>query len=285
MTVTDQSNVLNREIKQNEAQYNLDRKAAKISVLSFNNLDKYEYFTGEDWGLKPSTVEQAKFEYSPLGKIFNKGLSEEDKKGGLLKKLKNIEGKNEEQLKAIEGQRKKQLEQIKNINIDLKPLKIISFFSTISEDAKKLMENINVIDDWLDTAQLICRKTDGKTKYDFNKFIFPWKFTSKIYRYDLTLKEAKDDQQKLEILINKLNNNYNPKTKIKIKEKTNAIKSAKRLLFTREEIINAFKKGIFPYIDGCQVEKETDEDTDEELDTTITPELESEEFAAERRNQ
>ena len=42
-------------------------------------------------GLKPSTIEQAKFEYSPLGKIFNKGLKEEDKKEGLLKRLKNIE--------------------------------------------------------------------------------------------------------------------------------------------------------------------------------------------------
>ena len=43
-------------------------------------------------GLKSSTVEQAKFEYSPLGKIFNKGLEkEEDKKEGLLKRLKNIE--------------------------------------------------------------------------------------------------------------------------------------------------------------------------------------------------
>ena len=28
---------------QNEAQYNLDRKAAKISALSSNNLNKYEY--------------------------------------------------------------------------------------------------------------------------------------------------------------------------------------------------------------------------------------------------
>ena len=45
---------------QNEAQYDLDRKAAKISALSSNNLDKYEYLTGEDLGLKPSTVEQAK---------------------------------------------------------------------------------------------------------------------------------------------------------------------------------------------------------------------------------
>ena len=43
-------------------------------------------------GLKPSTVEQAKFEYSPLRKIFNKGLDkEEEKKEGLLKRLKNIE--------------------------------------------------------------------------------------------------------------------------------------------------------------------------------------------------
>ena len=49
------------------------------------------------------------------------------------------------------------------------------------------------------------------------------------------------------------------------------------------------EKGVFPYIDGFQVKKETDEetdeDTDEEIDTTIMPELESEESAAERRNQ
>ena len=62
---------------------------------------------GEDLGLKPSTVEQARFEYSPLGRFFNKGLKEEDKKEGLLKRLKNIEGKNEEQLKAIKDQGKK----------------------------------------------------------------------------------------------------------------------------------------------------------------------------------
>ena len=72
--------------------------------------------TGEDLDLKPSTVAQAKFEYSPLGKIFNKGLSEEDKKAGLFKRIKNIENKNEEQLKAIEDQGKKQLEQLKNID-------------------------------------------------------------------------------------------------------------------------------------------------------------------------
>ena len=80
MTVTDQINILNRKIKQNESQYALGREAAKISALSSNNLDKYELLTGEDLGLKPSTIKQGKFEYSPLGKMFHKGLSEENKK-------------------------------------------------------------------------------------------------------------------------------------------------------------------------------------------------------------
>ena len=56
--------------------------------MSSKNLGKYEYLTDEDLGLKPTTVEQAKFQYSPLGKIFNKGLKEEDKKEGLLKRQK-----------------------------------------------------------------------------------------------------------------------------------------------------------------------------------------------------
>ena len=118
MTITDQIKILDRKIMQNEAQYNLDRKAAKISALSSNNLDKYEYLTGEDLGLKPSSVEQAKFEYSPLGKVFSKGLDEDkDKKEGLLKRLKNIEGKNEEQLKVLKDQLEKQpiISKVKNM--------------------------------------------------------------------------------------------------------------------------------------------------------------------------
>ena len=47
MTVTDQIKILDRNVMQNEAQYDLDGKAVKISELSSNNLDKYEYLTGE----------------------------------------------------------------------------------------------------------------------------------------------------------------------------------------------------------------------------------------------
>ena len=243
-----------------------------MSALSSNNLDKYEYLTCEDLGLKPSTVEQAKFEYSPLGKIFKKGLSKEDKKEGLLKRLKNIDEKNNT---AIE-QRKKQLEEIK----DSKLLKTISSFSTISEKAKKLIDNIKKTDGWFENAQLFCTNTDGKTKYEFNKFMLSLKFTMKIHHYNLTLQKAKDDQQKLQILINKLNNNYNPASKIKIKEKDNTLKSAKILYFIKNDIIDAFQKGA----DGFHVEKETDEDIDDEMDTTIMAKLESQESAAVTRN-
>ena len=65
---------------QNEVQYDLEWKAAKISALPFNNLEKYEYLTSEDLGYKPRVIEQAKFEYSPLGKIFNKILDRDGNK-------------------------------------------------------------------------------------------------------------------------------------------------------------------------------------------------------------
>ena len=130
MTATDQIKSLDRKIIQNEAQYDLDRKAAKTSALSFNNLGKYEYLTGEDLGLKPSTVEQTKFEYSPLGKTFNKRLDKCNQKEGMFKRLKNIEDKNEMQLKAIEDFGKKQLD------TNSKSLKSISYFSQLSTKAK-----------------------------------------------------------------------------------------------------------------------------------------------------
>ena len=114
MNVTDQIKILNRKIKQNESQYDLDREASKISALSSYNLGKYEILTGGDLGLKLSTVEQAKFKYSPLGKIFNKGLSEDDKKEGLFKRLENIKDKNEELINTLSTTNKTPMNKINN---------------------------------------------------------------------------------------------------------------------------------------------------------------------------
>ena len=112
MTKIDQLKILDNKIRANKAQYDLDRKNAEISALSSRELDKYEYLTGEDLGYKPDVASKAKFEYSILGKVFNKGLNKDDKKEGLLKRLKNIEDKNKEQLEEIKHQNQ-MLDQIK----------------------------------------------------------------------------------------------------------------------------------------------------------------------------
>ena len=57
--------------------------------------------TKKDSGYKPDVFEQAKFEYSPLGKVFIDGLDKSNKKEGLLKRLKNIEDRNNNQLLAL----------------------------------------------------------------------------------------------------------------------------------------------------------------------------------------
>ena len=79
-------------IRDEKPQYDINRKAAKISALSSGKIHKYEYLTGED--ILPSNqqqiIEQAKFTYSLLGKDFEK------------------------QIKIIEDQAQKQAEAIEN---------------------------------------------------------------------------------------------------------------------------------------------------------------------------
>lgn len=71
-------------------------------------MEKCEYLTGKDSGYKPGVVEQAKLEYSLLGKVFNKGLKKEGKKERFFKRIKNVEDKNEKLLgvKKIKERRK-----------------------------------------------------------------------------------------------------------------------------------------------------------------------------------
>ena len=93
MTRKDQNKILDDKIKANKRQYDLERTNAEISAYSSGYLPKYEYLTKKDLGYKPNAFEQAKFEYSPLGKVFIDVLDKSDKNKGLLKRLKNIEDK------------------------------------------------------------------------------------------------------------------------------------------------------------------------------------------------
>ena len=103
MTRKEQNKILNDKIEANNAQYNLCRMNVEISAYFSGDLPKYEYFTKKDLNYKPNAFEQAKFEYLPLGKVFIDGLDKSDKKEGLLKRLKNIEDKSNNQLLAIRG--------------------------------------------------------------------------------------------------------------------------------------------------------------------------------------
>ena len=87
MTIEDQ-------IREEKLQYDINRKAAKISALSSGKTDKYEYLTGEE--ILPSTqqqiIQQVKFSYSPLGKAFEE-------------QTQTIKDQGEKQIKAIQDKR------------------------------------------------------------------------------------------------------------------------------------------------------------------------------------
>ena len=76
MTIEDQ-------IRDEKLQYDINREAGKISVLSSGKIDNYEYLTGEE--ILPSNqqqiIEQAKFTYSPLGKAFEKQTKTTESQG------------------------------------------------------------------------------------------------------------------------------------------------------------------------------------------------------------
>ena len=65
---------LEDQIRDEKLQNDINREAAKISALSSEKTDKYEYLTGEE--ILPSNqqqiLEHAKFTCSPLGKAFEK---------------------------------------------------------------------------------------------------------------------------------------------------------------------------------------------------------------------
>ena len=83
------------EIRVEKLQYDINRKAAKISALSSGKIHKYEDLTGED--ILPSNqqqiIEQTKFTDSSLGKAFEK------------------------QIKTIDNQGKKQVDALENLKL------------------------------------------------------------------------------------------------------------------------------------------------------------------------
>ena len=76
------------QIRDEKLQYDINMEAARISALSSNKIGKYKYVTGEE--ILPSNqkqiIEQTKFTYFHLGKVFEK-------------QIKTIEGQEKNKLK------------------------------------------------------------------------------------------------------------------------------------------------------------------------------------------
>ena len=126
MTIDDQ-------IRDEKLQYDINRKAAIISTSSSKKIDKYEHLTGEEKlpSNRQQIIEQAKFTYCPLGKLFEK-------------QTKIIEDKGEKQVKALEVLKLK--EKIKSIEgifpEGYKSVEIKNEINTIKEYEKKSIETI-----------------------------------------------------------------------------------------------------------------------------------------------
>ena len=107
------------KIRDEKLQCNINKEAAKISVLSSGKNDKYEYLTGEELLLsnQRQIIQQAKFAHSPLGKAFEK-------------QIKTIDYQEEKQIKGFEDHGKHWLNLMHllkkyfNINRDSVPLDI-----------------------------------------------------------------------------------------------------------------------------------------------------------------
>ena len=255
MTVTDQIKILDRKIKQNESQYDLDREATKISALSSKNLDKYELLTGEDLDLKPSIVEQTKFEHSPLSKIFNKGLSEDDKKEGLLKTLKNIEDKNEKPLEV----KNKTNENIKEVTdfID----------QPLSFEAKELIQEIKNMQKDVDYRKLKIRGGNN-AGYDFSDYKTFKELFRELHYKKTTIEYVEGKQDEITWVMGALKG-YARRDNKYVEANNKLVNNVENFYKRREKIIEGFKNGVFPFYYNEAYEYQMKEEKEEEEEKEI----------------
>ena len=147
------------QIKDEKLQYDINREAAKISALSSGKLDKYEYLTGEE--ILPSnqqqTIQQAKFNYSPLGKAFKK------------------------QIKTIEDQGEKQVKEIQYHKDDYKNKLLLSKESEIFKYIyNKKLDKLEELNNKIDYNNLKYITANNRSSYTFSEIEDPITFLNEI---------------------------------------------------------------------------------------------------------
>ena len=114
-----------------------------------------------------------------MGKIFNKGLREDDRKEGLFKRIRNIE-------KAKKNEQ----------NIGLIPLIASNYLQSLSQEANDLMDEIEDANSDNDYNKLFFTDS-SKEKFNFNVFSTPLHFLLDIFNGKITFKKAEINQRNL----------------------------------------------------------------------------------------
>ena len=216
------------QIKDEKLQYDINREAAKISALSSGKIDKYEYLTGEE--ILPSNqqqiIQQAKFNYSPLGKA-------------LEKQRKTIEDQGEKQVDALKTSYKK-LPSIKDfVPTEKFNLEIINEIKRIEEIEKNI-----------DRDKIVYKST-SKT-YDFRNFKTVRAYGNDIRNIVISLAMATLEQANLLARFYDFVKKTKPQDPEQKKLKSDVLDSVSALVKGRELMYNAFRSGIFHRLEKSQ---------------------------------
>ena len=217
MTIEDQ-------IKDEKLQYDINREPAKISALSSGRLDKYEYLTGEE--VLPSNqqqiIQQAKFNYSPLGKAIEK-------------QIKTIKDQGEKQVVALES--------FKTSDKKLSPIKGLISIKNLNPEIIKEIEKIEEIEKKVDRNKMVY-KGANKT-YDFRNFKTIRTFGNEIRNNVISLNAANIEQTNLLSYIYDFTEKTKPRNPAQKKLRAEVLDSVTSLFEGREMALTAFKSGIF----------------------------------------
>ena len=214
------------KIRDEKLQYDINREEAKISALSSNEIRKYEYLTGED--ILPSNqqiIEQAKFTYSPLEKVFEKQIET----------IKDQGKKQVDALNTLKSDNNKKLE-IKNENI-------IPKSAYASDEAEEETNKIKEIEKIIEREKLVYEASEYT--YDCRNFRIIRTFGRDIYNGEITLEVADEDQSKLVDGIENFNNKTRPQNANKKQEKEIVLENLYKFYDAREKVLNGFKSKIF----------------------------------------
>ena len=199
------------KIRYEKLQYDINREAAKISALSSDKIDQYEYVTGGEIlpAGKQQMIEQAKFNYSPLGKAFEK------------------------QIKTIEDQGKKQVEALANLKLKPKETKPNENGDYFLNGLAKTRESIEPID----FNNLVYFYKGNSAPVEFIDYKGPMHIFKSIHKSDISLEDIEKDQRKFERKLARIRRG-NPKYKSKEQDKT--INNATNLYNSRQEVVKMF---------------------------------------------